>query len=241
MSKKIVSLTLFSMFLLSAMVVTSVVAQPRVVGVNVGDWGEYAIFYSGNATFPPQLPFGLEWMKLTVQEIFGTNITYEHINHYANGTEEDGINSVDVDTGQGNGIGFFIAANLTAGELIYTSPPPSGPFGLNFGGATINETVSKLYAGETVKTNHLNITRSESYPELNMTTSQNFYWYKATGMVAEMSVSVLYQWAGGNITWLEWRVAITAVIPEFPQFLIMPLFMLTTLLIVIVYRRKHSM
>lgn len=213
----------------------------RIVGVNVGDWGEYTIFCSGNATFPPQLPFGLEWMKLTVQEIFGTNITYEHINHYANGTEEDGINSVDVDTGQGNGIGFFIAANLTAGELIYTSPPPSGPFGLNFGGATINETVSKLYAGETVKTNHLNITRSESYPELNMTTSQNFYWYKATGMVAEMSVSVLYQWAGGNITWLEWRVAITAVIPEFPQFLIMPLFMLTTLLIVILYRRRHSM
>jgi hypothetical protein len=31
------------------------------------------------------------------------------------------------------------------------------------------------------------------------------------------------------------------VIPEFPSFLILPLFMITTLLAVITYRRKHSM
>ena len=31
------------------------------------------------------------------------------------------------------------------------------------------------------------------------------------------------------------------VMPEFPSFLILPLFMMTTLLAIIVYRRKHSM
>ena len=31
------------------------------------------------------------------------------------------------------------------------------------------------------------------------------------------------------------------VIPEFPSFLILPLFMIATLLVVTVYRRKHSM
>ena len=58
MSKKIVSLTLFSLILLSAMVVTSVVAQQRVVGVNVGDWFKYRAITANwssddpNATFP---------------------------------------------------------------------------------------------------------------------------------------------------------------------------------------------
>ena len=33
----------------------------------------------------------------------------------------------------------------------------------------------------------------------------------------------------------------TQVIPEFPSFLILPLFMIATLLAVVVYRRKHSM
>jgi hypothetical protein len=31
------------------------------------------------------------------------------------------------------------------------------------------------------------------------------------------------------------------VIPEFPSFLVLPLFMIATLLAVIVYRRKHSL
>jgi hypothetical protein len=33
----------------------------------------------------------------------------------------------------------------------------------------------------------------------------------------------------------------TTVIPEFPSFIILPLFMIATLLAVIVYRRKHTM
>lgn len=210
----------------------------RTVGVNVGDWGVYTVFHSGNETFPPQLPLDLEWINLTVQEISGTNITFEQIHHYADGTEVSGINSVDVDTGQGHGTGMFIAKNLNESDLIYTSPPPSGPFGLNFGGITINETIPQLYIGETAKANHLNITEKQSSPEGNRTVSLNFYWYKETGMLAEMSVSTISVGVG-NMTWLEYKAVITAVIPEFPSFFIPQLFMTAMLLAVIVYRRRY--
>jgi hypothetical protein len=59
MNKKIVLLTSFSVFLLSAMVVTSVVAQPRTVGVVAGNWFKYGTFdvdwssNDPNAKFPP--------------------------------------------------------------------------------------------------------------------------------------------------------------------------------------------
>jgi hypothetical protein len=48
--------------------------------------------------------------------------------------------------------------------------------------------------------------------------------------------------ANNTITTLEMENEYTYhVIPEFPSFIIMPLFMLTTLLAVIIYRGKHSM
>ena len=50
--------------------------------------------------------------------------------------------------------------------------------------------------------------------------------------------NVLLGIAPYNPTWLDLGAP---VIPEFPSFLILPLFMLTTLLAVMLYRRKHSM
>ena len=40
--------------------------------------------------------------------------------------------------------------------------------------------------------------------------------------------------------WSDLRSYVSVVIPEFPSFLLLPLFMLATLLAVIVYRRKHA-
>jgi len=187
----------------------------RTVGVNICDWAQYTGFHSGNETLPPQLPPDLEWMKLTVDEISGTNIAFEQIYHYTNGTEVGGINSADVETGQGNGTGMFIAKNLNESDLIYTSPPPSGPFGLNFGGLKINETISRQYLGNAFEVNHLNVTGSESSPEGNATISLNFYWYRATGIIAEMSAYGLFQ-RDGNTTWFEYGAAVSAmeVIPQ---------------------------
>jgi len=227
MNKKFVLLTFASVFLLStvigAQLIVAVAAQPRIPGVNPGDWGTYGVTVSGNATMP-----GMEnitWAEITVQEISGTNITFETRMRYANATEETETSVVDVDTGQGNGTGVFIAANLNAGDLIYNSTEPYGMFY----DMTINETIFRAYAIGNVEVNHCNVTMSYSIPEgMNQTSSMNYYWYKSTGMVTELSIYYLLE-QDGNMTWWDMELVITDVIPEFPQALILPLFMIVTL------------
>jgi len=230
MNKKFVSLAFASVFLLSAVIgsqlMVAVAAQEP--GVSEGDWAEYDVTLSGNATMPPEL--NITWVKITVQEISATNITSEFLVHYSNGTEEAEIYLVDVDTGQGNGTGFFIAKDLSEGDLIYTDPPTGeGPFGISFEGATINETISREYLGGDVEVNHLNITTVNISPGGNVTLSISYYWYRATGMLAELSIYELMQPVEGPIMWIKMEIVISDIIPEFPPALILPLFMIATL------------
>ena len=238
MNKRFVLLAFASVFLLSAVVgvqlLAPVAAQLRIPGVSPGDWAEYFVIYSGNGTAPSE---PMDWVRLTVQTISGTNITYEQRIRLLDATEETDTFVVDVDTGQGNTSGgMFIAADLNAGDPIYTSPDP-----LNmFYGMTINETIFRTYLGGSVEVNHWNLTMTQTFLGLNVTTSMNYYWYRATGMIAEMSTySVLQQ--VGNTTWWGIEGVIIDIIPEFPPAIILPLFMITTLLAVIGYRRKHPM
>ena len=52
---------------------------------------------------------------------------------------------------------------------------------------------------------------------------------------------ILWVTVKASILESETPITLTTVIPEFPSFLILPLFMIATLLAVIVYRRKHTM
>jgi len=167
MSKKIVSLTLLSMFLLSAMVVTSVVAQPRVVGVNVGDWFKYRAITGNWSSDDPNAIFPLlewnetEWMMMSVEDVSGTNITFQSTWHLTNGTEVTQEGYVDIYTGDGNMTLSAISADLNVNDTIYSS----------FGHSTmkINETMVRTYPDSTRDTNHLNTTM-----EFNVT---GFYQY----------------------------------------------------------------
>lgn len=129
---------------------------------------------------------------------------------------------LDVDTGQGNGTGFFIAANLNAGDLIYNS---TDPYTLLVG-ATINETIFRTYAIGNVEVNHYNVT---TVPVgMNQTIFMNYYWYKSTGMMTELHVYALFE-QDGNMTWFEMEMVMIDIIPEFPPALIPLLFMIATL------------
>jgi hypothetical protein len=232
MNKKIVLLALACMFLLSAAIgaqlMVAVAAIVREPGVSVGDWALYDVTFSGNGTLVYELrSMNATWVKITVQEISSTNITSEILEHYSNGTEETSVNLVNVDTGQGNGTGIFIAANLNASNLIYTSS--SVGLGINFTGATINETISRTYSIGTLEVNHLNITTTSTSPGvMNQTLSTNYYWRKTTGMLTELS---LYAQVGNMtyMTWVDFDAVIAGVIPEFPPALILPLFMIATI------------
>lgn len=237
MNRKFVLFAFASLFLLSAVIgsqlIVAVAAQT--VGVSEGDWAEYDCYPSTNGTlYHPS--WNTTWMNITVLDVSGTNITFQSIVRYANTTEVTTITVLDVVTGQANATYspcLFIAANLTQGDLIYTNPS-SGPVPQ---GATINETISREYLGETVEVNHLNITTSWTTENDTVTLSYSLYWYRATGMLAEMSIYILEQQDVGPATWSKLEVVI---IPEFPPALILPLFMIATLITVWLGKRIWS-
>ena len=241
-NKKCILLTFTSAFLLLAVVgaqLIATVAALRDVGVSEGDWVEYDFIYSGNGTLPPPGEV-MDWAKITVLEISGTNITWEEITVYVDQSNETKIYVLDVDTGQGNGTGVLVAKNLNQSDLIYTSPPPSGPFGISFQGATINETIFREYLGGPVEVNHWNLTMSTTVPAGTISNITNLYWFRATGMAAELSVYMLSQPNVGDTLWLKMEAVIIDIIPEFPPSLLLPLFMTATLTTVWVMKTVWS-
>jgi len=229
MKKKIVLLTLVSVFLLSAVIGSQLivsVAAVRTVGVSKGDWIEYYTIWSGNGSMPSPGDRGV-WGKITVLEVSGTNITFEKITLFADATEETTIHVIDVDTGKGNDtLGFFIAKNLNESDLIYTSPPPpQPPIEIPFQDATINETIWGTYpVVGYVEVNHWNITIVDG----SVSTSFDYCWFRATGMIASFSLYQQVQLVEGY-EWVKIESVIIDIFPEFPPALILPLFMIATL------------
>jgi hypothetical protein len=226
----------------TAMVVTAVVAQQRIVGVNVDDWfkyGDITVNWSSNnpnATLPPgsEELNETEWMLLSVKNVSGTTITFQSTRHFKNGTERIESGYLDIDTGDTENMGgAAISANLEVNDTLYTGST-----------VKINETVVRTYPDGVRETNHLNVTLEESLMQYYYRRTENFYWDKPTGIVVEQYVEEIEQ-TEEYLTTYSASVRITEssvwVIPEFPSFLILPLFMMATLLAVTVYRRKHSM
>jgi len=203
MSRKIVLVIAFIIVVIGTLGAERSFAQ-KTVGVSVGLSVEGYYVYSGNGTMPPTSQM-MELVKVTVQQISGTNITFQQITRYADMHEDTTIYLIDVESGQGNATGSFIAANLSEGDLIYTSPPPSD---WRFQGATINETIFREYLGANVEVNHYNCTRTGSVTEGNVTMSFDYYWNKATGMPVEASWYELLKPEVGNPTWVGFRASI---------------------------------
>jgi len=243
MNKKIVLLTLVSVFSLSAMVVTSS-AQPRIVGVNVGDWfkyGDITINWSSNdpnATFPPPGYEGweelneTEWMSYSVEDISGTNITFQSTEHFKNGTERTESGYIDIDAGGGNMTYMAISANLDVNDTVYTSVDYTWK---------INETVVRTYPNSVRDTNHLNMTMTWIFNETQLFTGVNFYWDKSTGIFVECSIEARNQTGDYLTTWSS-LMGITDsnkwVVPEFPTWMsILILFVVITFATAIYKRR----
>ncbi len=213
MNSRTVLLSLISIFLLFALVVAAS-AQTRTVGVSVGNKFRYntTVGWSSNdtsATPPSDLveANNTQWLDFTVTAISGTNITTQITSHYKNNTEITGSGWKDVNTGSGNLTMFFISANLTAGDSVYTSSI-----------ATINETVSRTYSGVKRDANHLNMTSSSFGTQI---TGYDIYWDKATGVLVELLYETTNQTGFGAYT-TTWSIGYQIVssdpwiVPEFP-------------------------
>jgi len=248
MNKKILLLTLVSLFLLSAMVVTSVTAQVRTVGVSEGDWFKYediSVSWSSNdpnMTIPDHIKEfnDTEWMLFSVTDVSGTNITFQMVAYYKDGSNETEVAYLDIDTGLSDYASFMaISANLNANDPIYSSG--------YYSAWKINETIVMTYPDEVRNTNHVNITAEDSgwqnETEFYHCTSLILYWDRSSGIIVEASEEQINQ-KGDYQTSYSYSLRITEsnvwIIPEFPSFLVLPLFMMATLLAVTVYKRKHQ-
>jgi len=157
---------------------------PRSVGVKEGDWAKYKITidYSTNDPNPPiPLPSTIpdvDHSLIKIMRVIGTNVTYETVICYKNGTEERGVYWLDIATGlfyPGFTIpyGQSIAANLTAGDKVY----------LNAYAPAINSTSKKFYAGLEREVNSLFLKINGTIPGHYMSiTEMEIHWDRISGI-----------------------------------------------------------
>jgi len=212
----------------------------RTVGVNVGDWAHYVFIYQGNSTaMDIGMDVNMTLGTITVLSVSGTNVTLQMHGYYANGSDTIEAHWIDVDTGEndGNATGMLIAADLMQGDLVYTTQVQP------FMDGTINETINRNYLGSSVEVNHF-VTNMTTPPNefYNVTFQMDWYWFKATGIPAEMTVNYADENSlTGNKAWISWSMTIDDIVPEFPAALVAPVFMIATLATVAVYKiRKKS-
>lgn len=202
----------------------------RTVGVNINDWANYSAFADGNATILNTTDIPVSF-KITIVGINGTNVTCQESATYLNGTQMTSPGYIDVDSGNGNMSGFIIAANLNQGDLVYNGS-------WSFSGAIINETIpARSYLGSDWEINHMNLTNQVGIPGYWANYSWNFYWFRGSGMMAEMALNFTYL-QSGTLTWLYEHITITSAVPEFSASVILPLFMALSIVAIVIVRKR---
>jgi len=238
MIKKL-SIATFLLVLLAFTMVGRTWAQTLVPGVSKGNvfYYDFAVFWSSNDPNAP-VPESLidlnriEWLRIAITDVYDPmvylNITY----HFENETENNLDGYVNIETGQSvNGNGLIIAPNLNANDVVY----PSGNSSF-----TINETVTRTYPGGERETDHFTTTLTNlgdyAYD------FEDVYFDRQTGVMVEWYTEQSPLSNPNEKTTLHWKIKDSNVwtVPEFPSVLILPLFMIATLLAVIAYKKTRA-
>ncbi|MEM3769816.1 MAG: C39 family peptidase [Candidatus Bathyarchaeia archaeon] len=167
----------------------------RNVGVKEGDWAKYNItyYYSTNdpavPISPPPIFADIDYLLIRIISVVGTNVTYESVMHYKNGTEQRSTSWLDITTGLTYyGItmpyGPIIAANLTVGDQVY----------LNAYAPTINSTTIAFYAGLQREVNSLLLKPEITIPGYYYKNVVDFeiHWDRISGILCEQRVNASY-------------------------------------------------
>jgi hypothetical protein len=161
------------------------------VGVFVEQSADYTYAISGterdsNGSLTTSTPFTVDYLEtITIQEISGTNVTFEFERDLLNGTEETGTSWVDLNNGEGTGVFVVISANINAGALLY--PDWVNENGTSEGAPYVNETIRLQYGDTMMEVNHLNFT----YWLDEQPRSENYYWEKSTGLIVKWTITGL--------------------------------------------------
>lgn len=167
---------------------TLVQAQDYTIGVKAGDWvkyGQVTFTWTGNGTEPSYITDEkkIDWMRIDVLNVTGTTASLNFTTHYNNnGTQTFLSFDVDVQIRNGMESAFLIASNLTAGDQLIPGTP-----------RTINQTVTRMYAGADRTVNMLDSTSSVGETKT--------YWDKKTGIMVEAYANLTFgpAYPGGYI------------------------------------------
>jgi hypothetical protein len=177
-----------------------------------------------------------DWYRVTITGVSGADISLTTTWHFTNGTEVPANGSVNVETGMYQGpFWTIIAGNLNQGDRIH----PTGPDQV-----TINSTANRDYSSGGRSTNHLSL-QFQYYdtndPTHTYTEYTNTYFDQQTGMLVELDDQQVYSNPSQTVT-ITWKIQDSNVwtVPEFPTWLILPLFMIVTLSAAIAYKKKRG-
>lgn len=237
MTKLAVGVSLLFLLCFAAMGVALVQAL-TVAGVSQGNVFEYDMVSHYNSLYTDIIPAELselnqtQWIRVTVTEVSGLQISTRTATHYKNGTEISSDGSINLETGEGTGGGPpFIGANLGKGSLV--NPSASERW-------YINETVIRTYRDGTRETNHLNLQRVQNASDVGeVILTYDYYFDKSTGALVEYTSEVYYSGVT-SITTSKITSSNVWVIPEFPSFIILPVFMIMTLFIAGAAKKRLS-
>jgi hypothetical protein len=224
-------------------------ANTRLPGVVPGQFVHYEVYSVWNEGNDTELeswvgPQSMSGINVTVLSVVNRTVTYQEVTYNSTGIVYDSTRDVDVETGSYSYEYLFIAANLTAGDIIYTRD----------NNTWINGTTVASYLGQQLEINHLSSLANHSEISFiglpygfSATISEDYYWHRQSGMLLEMKyefhtsrVSGEDVLVGNLVLDAVAALSIPPVIPESPSLLILPLLMLATLVAVISSRRKRA-
>jgi hypothetical protein len=156
---------------------TMVHAKDYAVGVKARDWvkyGQVTVTWTGNGTEPSSVTDAkkLDWARIDILSVAGTTASLNLTAHYNNGTQTFQIYDTDVQSGGSAGATYLVASNLTSGDPLSPQTPET----------TINQTVTRLYAGAN---RNVNIIDSKSSYQ-GYLSEYKIYWDQNTGIMVEV-------------------------------------------------------
>jgi len=219
--------------LLLAAFIAPVSAATYNPGVSVGQWVKYGDYV---VTTPAETVISPDWSMIEVIGVSGKEVTLRLTGAYMNGTAIPSseiianIETYRITEGMFEYQNYLLAANLNQGDKT-----------LNVADApTINKTETRTILGTSRSVNILNFTNS--YPGQAM--KSVIIYDKASGMSLgmEMEITIIEPAVTytNSYTIIDTNIFDCQPIPEFQSWMILPLFMTATLLVVIIQKRKHT-
>ena len=215
--------------LLMAAFVAPVRAAEYNPGVSVGQWIKYGDFV---VTTPAETVISPDWSMMEVIGVSGKEITLRITGAYMNGTAlppSEVICNIEVgrtDEWQR----YIIAANLNQGDKILNTATAD----------TINKTETRTILGTSRSVNILNFTYSAAGQDMTFT----YIYDKVSGMQLEfeMKITIIEQAVTytNSYSIIDTNIFEVQPIPEFQSWMLLPLLMTATLVVVILQRREHT-